>query len=197
MGSGSGQMLCTITRKENLIVKKSILLVMALAMVFGAVSFAQAGWVSSVVDSPIPPFSTYLYEGGDFGWTHDSLCCGLTKYVDQANLSLYAWDVDSPSGEVDVISAYDRTTSSWVVLGSLVGDNGVWSTTTFAIPASLLDDVRLGLQVYMDIDSTSDGWAVTLQSSTLDANCVPIPGGLLLLGSGLAGLLGLRQRFLA
>lgn len=209
MGSGSGQMLCTITRKENLIVKKSILLVMALAMVFGAVSFAQAGWVTNVIDSPSPPFNEYRWYNQDFSWEHDGICCKHTTYVSQANLTIHAYDVDSASGEVDLIWALDRYaginpdntpipgTNTWIQLGQLVGSSDNWSDTNFALPANLLDDVKYGLLVKIDIDSTNSSaiWAVTVGKSTIEANCVPLPGSLLLLGSGLAGLLGLRQRF--
>jgi len=80
-----------------------------------------------------------------------------------ADLSIYAWDIDydAPDGERDLIYVDGQ------YLGTLYGYDGVWATTTFTVPTSLLSDGALN--VWLDIDSTHSDhyWAVTIGSSTL------------------------------
>ena len=46
-----------------------------------------------------------------------------------------------------------------------------------------------------DLNSGADDWDVEIETSQLRINCVPIPSALLLLGSGVIGLVGLRRKF--
>lgn len=107
-----------------------------------------------------PGMGEYRWYNQDFGWTHTfdiSDACILWS-----DLSIYAWDVDydASDGERDLIYGDGQ------YLGALYGYNGVWHTTTFTVPISLISDGVLN--VWLDIDSThsTDCWAVTIGSST-------------------------------
>jgi len=173
--------------------KKSFFLLMTVLVLGLGLTGAALAICTDVVNSGTG-FNDYRESYEDFSWTHNGVC---PVGVKSANLSIYALDVDSSSGEVDLISAYDTTTFSWVNLGQLFGTSLNWSTTTFTLPSSLYDEAQSGLQVKIDIDSTNTNntmrWAVEVGSSTLEAQCVPLPGTLMLLSSGLLGLAGWRR----
>lgn len=148
----------------------------------------------------------YRDESEDWGWTHNAIAGSSFSSI---VLDISAFDVDSPS-EQDMISVFDGT--NWVDLGNLLGLNDIWAFTTFDLTsyAWAESQVNAGLQVKLDIDSTFDGWLVTLAKSTLTIDggsqqCVPTPGipctpasvsessSVALLGLGLV-VLGLRRR---
>lgn len=111
-----------------------------------------------------------------------------------ATLSISAFDVDWPSGQVDNIYAYNNGVKT--LLGTLSGLNNQWSYTTFVLGIEFYDDILSGLQVWMDIDSTHrfDTWAVSLAKSVLEVNgnCCPIPIPIRVPDSGAtAALLGM------
>ena len=121
-------------------------------------------------------------------------------------LSISAFDVNAPS-EVDNIYAYNISTTSWDLLGSLAGNNNVWAFTNFTLDASLYSSVAAGLDVRMEISvgAGQSNWLVTLAKSTIctDNVCdavdpnpttVPEPATLGLLGVALAGLVAARRR---
>ena len=145
--------------------KKSFFLLMTVLVLGLGLTGAALAICTDVVNSGTG-FNDYRESYEDFSWTHNGVC---PVGVKSANLSIYALDVDSSSGEVDLISAYD--------------------TTTFTLPSSLYDEAQSGLQVKIDIDSTNTNntmrWAVEVGFSTLEAQCVPLPGTLMLLSSGL------------
>lgn len=148
----------------------------------------------------------YRWFDEDWGWTHNTLGPSFTS----AELYISSWDVDWESGEVDVISAYDVATSSWLTLGTLKGATDAWSYTTFVLDPVLYDDVAAGLQVHMDIDSTNDWarWAVTLAKSVLTVDggtvpapdpspVVPEPATLSLIGIGVLSLIRVKRKLLS
>ncbi|MCF2906594.1 VPLPA-CTERM sorting domain-containing protein [Octadecabacter sp. CECT 8868] len=151
----------------------------------------------------------YRSASQDWGWSHNAIASGFTSAV----LNISAYDVDeTPCGlttcEVDNISAYDADSNTWMLLGSLTGDNNAFSFTEFDIynfsGGVLIDDIEAGLQLSMDIDALNAGWLVSLGKSVISTDgagpgnpnpgVVPLPAGGVLLLSGLAGMAALRRR---
>ena len=147
--------------------------------------------------------------GQDWGWMHNAIASGFTS----AKLNVSAFDVDeSPCGisncEVDNIEAYDAATNTWYLLGSLTGDNNAFSFTEFdllSVAGGILeDDIVAGLKVRMDIDSTNDGWLVSLGKSVITTDggnpgnpnpgAVPLPAGAWLLLTAVGGIAAMRRR---
>lgn len=199
---------------------KKILSVLALAATVLLGTYNPASALIDVVQSPTGYFtpnlaSTYVspyyrWVGEDWGWTHSAIGGSFTT----ATLSISAFDVDwagqpqnGYEGELDNIYAYDNGVMT--LIGSLTGENDMWSYTTFTLGANFFDDIAVGLEIFMEIDARDEGWAVALAKSvlTLDGGTlpnpnpgtgttpVPEPSTMLLLGAGLAGLGFARKLF--
>jgi hypothetical protein len=125
-----------------------------------------------------PPYHRGSLE--DWGWTHD--VTGLVpvgaRGIRAATVSITAWDVDSDFGEDDVIYAnYDPATKMGTKLGLLVGEMCKWTTTSFALPTNILNELwQTGqVSIYIDIDQhleIESGYRVTLQSSELEVEYI-------------------------
>lgn len=141
------------------------------------------------------PFYNYA---GTWDWVHGAIAGAITT----AELLIAAFDVDYSSGELDEIFAMDN--GIWTSLGFLQGGNDIWAFTTFTLGSNFYDDIALGLQVKMNIDTTGAGWAVTLAKSVITTDgaapppptpgAVPLPAAGWLLFAGLGGLAALRRR---
>jgi hypothetical protein len=151
----------------------------------------------------------YRGESKDWGWQHDS----ADGNINSASLSIKAFDVDASSGELDEIYAFNNDTSSFELLGSLVGSNNAFSFTKFDLKPTWFDEVASGLRIMMRIDEKNTGWKVSLANSALsfgsnplaaaptavnpdpfDPGQVPIPATVWLFGSGLIGLFCIRRK---
>ena len=201
--------------KKEYIMKKriAILLVFSLLLAFAAI--AQADISTDVIQTPTNYFTPtdadkynspyYRYGNADWGWTHNA----IAGTINSATLNISAYDVDYESwdptrwsGERDAVYAYDNGVKTFI--GYLAGAGDQWSYTTFTLGSNFFDDINAGLQVWLDIDSTNQGWAVALSKSALSIDGgqipgpgpgqVPIPGAVLLFAPGLAGLAVIRKK---
>jgi hypothetical protein len=111
-----------------------------------------------------PPYFRFMWQ--DWGWTHDlaALAPADATGVQRGVLSIQAWGVD----EVDHIHVHNGT--SWEYVGQLQGWIAQWSTTSFELPATCLEQLfRSGkLDVFMDVDYEEEGGRVTLSASTVE-----------------------------
>lgn len=196
--------------------KKTLLsIALVSGLVAGLNGIAQAAAVDTIqfntgyfVPDELSTYNSpyYRWANEDWDWTHNAIAGSFTT----ANLLISAWDVDFTGafgyqGERDQIFAYDADSTSWLSLGYLDGNDNAWAYTSFVLDSALFDDIANGLQVKIDIDTLSEGWAVTLAKSVLSVDGgtppppapggeVPEPATMLLFGSGLAGLLAYRRR---
>jgi hypothetical protein len=119
----------------------------------------------------------YRGQSEDWEWIHNPLA-GVFSNI---KLSISAFDVDFPQGELDAISIFDG--ASWVSLGFLAGASDVWEFTNFDLTGFswAQAQVNAGLKVRMNVDQNNAGWLVTLGKAALtvdggDQVCVPTPG---------------------
>jgi len=194
--------------------KKRLVSLLVLSLLVAFTAMAQAAGYTDTIQAPTSYFVPtdgqkydapyYRWYNGDWGWTHNALS-GVVTSITTATLNISSFDVDSPY-EVDKISIYNNDTSNWDYLGTLVGKSDEWSYDTFVLGSQYFDEILAGLKVKVDIDSTnnSDYWALTLAKSVIsidgssipnpEPGTVPIPGAVLLLAPGLAGLAVIRKK---
>jgi hypothetical protein len=159
---------------------------------------ASTGYfVPSVAQEYDAPY--YRSSDEDWGWTHTAYAGTFTS----ASLNISAFDVDFDQGEIDNI--YVNDSGTWVLVGSLGGGSDIYSFTNFVLGANFYDDIAAGLQVKVDIDIASAGWALTLSKSVLSLDGAELPDAdpgvpepaswaLMLGGFGLVGATMRRRR---
>ena len=91
--------------------------------------------------------------------------------ITDVQLSIYAWDIDETSGEVDEVYLNGN------YVGTLTGENREWSTSVFNVDPSYLVAGPNGknlIQVYVDVENIGDPtWAVTVDWGQLVINNTP------------------------
>jgi hypothetical protein len=85
--------------------------------------------------------------------------------ITSAQISIYAYDIDETSGEIDVVYFNGHQ------LGALTGNNGQWSTTVFALDPSWVNGGAGNagknlVQIYI----TVPGWCVTVDWGQININ---------------------------
>ena len=157
-----------------------------LAATLLAIGQAHAAPVTDTVQAPTGFFTptdaqkldTPYYRGKDedWGWTHGAIAGPITT----ATLNISAFDVDAPPqvgfiGEIDNVYAYDDGVKT--LIGQLAGANNIFSFTSFVLGHNFDNDINAGLKVFIDIDTTGEGWFVSLAKSSLsvDGGILPPP----------------------
>ena len=154
---------------------------------YGEVISATITIVANDVDGPYPAFGIkgqddYVYFNFDSG----------RVAVDQSNHKLeqfgrYNFKETGGNGDL-VIEGADSTSTFDITF--------LFKNPTFSELLEGCDGV-LPIVVDVDDDVSKKGWGTLIKSSTLEIECaeIPVPSTMLLLGSGVAGLVGLRRRF--
>ena len=162
-------------------------------------------WGDWFLPASVPdPVGTAYYRwwDEDWGWTHMISFPKPPAVILSATLEIEAWDVDSyddPDWGPEIDEIYLGTDTTGVYLGMLLGAHDTWDTTLFTLDPTTI--AAGPMDVFMDIDSTHNVqglnvYAVTLGSSTLTIEYIPIPApGAIVLGGIGVGFVGwLRRR---
>jgi hypothetical protein len=108
----------------------------------------------------------------DWDWTHSvkGRVPADANGIQGATLSIYAWDVDTEEGEIDVI--YANGIQLGELTGMAVGQERTWTTTVFNLPSNVIQELRENgeVTIFMDIDRDTVGDRVNIGSSTLTVN---------------------------
>lgn len=172
----------------------------------------------SPIDYFLPPNTNvtaspyYRDEMGNWSWTHDVVPAFTTPYL---LISAYNVDFNGDallSGARHEISV-DNNLGVKTSLGFLGQGLWAWAYTKFTLDPGFYPSVANGLRVYIDIDTTAQGYSVTLGKSVLVAletddplpppepvalisppAAVPLPAAGWLLVAGLAGLAAAARR---
>jgi hypothetical protein len=108
----------------------------------------------------------------DWDWMHNvkSLVPADANGIQSATVSIYAWDVDTEEGEIDII--YANGVKLGTLQGMAAGQDRTWTTTVFNLPPSVVQELwRSGeVTIFIDIDYDVVGDRVDIGSSTLTVN---------------------------
>jgi len=108
----------------------------------------------------------------DWDWTHSvkGRVPADANGIQGATLSIYAWDVDTEEGEIDVI--YANGIQLGELTGMATGQERTWTTTVFNLPPNVIQELweNGDVTIFMDIDRDTVGDRVNIGSSTLTVN---------------------------
>jgi hypothetical protein len=194
---------------------KSSFLAAHVFFIWGAISLSNASAASLDFSGPLAAGSSLAFSLDDLTVTATAFSADRNSYVNQSafGLGVSSWLLDNPqidglgpddlllltcSKEVTLLSAG----FSWVgandqfrllVDGTPVLDADIPTSRTFdftsALSASLLTGTAFGFTVTQFNDD------YFLRSIDLDSSPVPIPGSVVLLSSGLLGLIAIRRSY--
>ncbi len=115
----------------------------------------------------------------DWDWTHNvkGLVPADANGIQSATVSIYAWDVDTEEGEIDII--YANGIRLGTLQGMAPGEERVWTTTVFNLPSSVVQELWKNgdVTIFMDIDHDVVGDRVDIGNSTLTVNYTTTGGG--------------------
>lgn len=139
-------------------------------------------------------------ESTDFGWTHTY--ASISGNINSATLTIDIIDADDGH-----LSLFVGTNNSGLFIGSAAGNDngdgtrGIWQgldgntiETTFILQSELFADLASGTFNVFGDNIGMNAWGSNRALLSIDVAPVPIPSAILLLGSGLAGLVGIKTR---
>ena len=110
---------------------------------------------------------------GNSGNADLSLGIGLSFVVnaevtERATLTIYAYDIDEESSQIDEIYLVNDATGARTRLGALSGRNEAWSTTTLTIDPS---NFVVGQTYHFEVDVCGGGWWTWVRRASLEMTC--------------------------
>lgn len=111
---------------------------------------------------------------GESPWESD-LTCGLglsftvsTEITETASLTVYAYDIDEESDQIDDIYLVNDSTGERTFIGNLQGRDSAWSTTVLSIDQELFE---VGQSYHFEVDICQNGWWTWVRRVSLDTVC--------------------------
>lgn len=167
-------------------------------LVTGLVIFCLAGIANAASFSDTINFPSSGINN-DYTYTHTLEGLAAPSFLQDATLSLIHSGNSDNSGEVWFTSSSNNLT-----IGKLSASSGAtWTTDVWALSDDIIASINgSGSPWYLTVtlyDNTSGTDKLTLASSILTGNytnpsAVPLPGSVILFGTGLLGLLGIGSR---
>ena len=110
---------------------------------------------------------------GNSGNADLSLGIGLSfavnaEVTERATLTIYAYDIDEESSQIDEIYLVNDATGARTRLGALSGRNETWSTTTLTIDPSYFE---VGQTYHFVVDVCGGGWWTWVRRASLEMTC--------------------------
>ena len=94
--------------------------------------------------------------------------CVNAEVTERATLTVYAYDIDEESQQIDEIYLVDDATGVRTRVGALSGRDSTWSTTTITIDPSYF---TVGRTYHFEVDVCSGGWWTWIRRVSLEMTC--------------------------